>query len=178
MPIDDPTELEQLQVDGRDPHRLHPVGRDHGDRARQPRTTSASGRRAVALAAVAHRHHRRRLWRRSALIVKLDDIGLHLAERRSAATRALGNGLVHVVPKLLDALCRRSAPRRCCGSAAGSSSTGSRSCTSSTVIPHTIHDLAACGAASHRPLPGVVEWLVDALGGAIVGLIIGGIDRR
>src|SRR6476661_1223510 len=39
-----------------------------------------------------------------ALIVKLDDIGLHMAERRSRAARAFGNGLVRVVPKLLSGL--------------------------------------------------------------------------
>jgi predicted DNA repair protein MutK len=39
-----------------------------------------------------------------AIIVKLDDIGLHLAERQSAGARAFGNGLVHVVPMLLVAL--------------------------------------------------------------------------
>src|SRR5918993_1451674 len=39
-----------------------------------------------------------------ALIVKLDDIGLHMAERRSAAVRSIGNGLVHGVPYLLTGL--------------------------------------------------------------------------
>src|SRR6476661_6688183 len=39
-----------------------------------------------------------------ALIVKLDDIGLHMAERRNRGTRAFGNGLVRVVPKLLSGL--------------------------------------------------------------------------
>jgi len=39
-----------------------------------------------------------------ALIVKLDDIGLHMAERRNRATRAIGNALVHLVPRLLSAL--------------------------------------------------------------------------
>src|SRR6476620_4599781 len=39
-----------------------------------------------------------------ALIVKLDDIGLHMAERGSQGTRAFGNMLVHVVPELLTAL--------------------------------------------------------------------------
>ncbi|MGI8931726.1 MAG: DUF808 domain-containing protein, partial [Sphingomicrobium sp.] len=38
------------------------------------------------------------------LIVKLDDIGLHLAERANRAVQALGRGLVHVVPKLLTSL--------------------------------------------------------------------------
>ena len=36
-----------------------------------------------------------------ALIVKLDDIGLHLAERPSAAAQKVGRGLVRAVPKLL-----------------------------------------------------------------------------
>ena len=39
-----------------------------------------------------------------ALIVKLDDIGLHLAERSSSTARAIGNALVHIVPKMLSAL--------------------------------------------------------------------------
>jgi uncharacterized protein len=52
-----------------------------------------------------------------ALIVKMDDIGLHLARRRAAATRALGRGLVRGMPILMlcRSLCRRcrsSVPRR------------------------------------------------------------------
>ena len=39
-----------------------------------------------------------------ALIVKLDDIGLHLAERRNRAGQAIGRALVHGVPKMLVAL--------------------------------------------------------------------------
>src|SRR5918993_4106102 len=39
-----------------------------------------------------------------AIIVKLDDIGLHLAERRNAGARAVGDALVHLVPKLLVSL--------------------------------------------------------------------------
>src|SRR3546814_17591156 len=38
------------------------------------------------------------------LIVKLDDIGLHLAERRDDATRALGRALVHAMPRLITEL--------------------------------------------------------------------------
>ena len=70
-----------------------------------------------------------------AMIVKLDDIGLHLAERRSAGARAIGNGAGPCRSEAARAHCRRSAPRRCCGSAAASSSTASRSCTSSTLRP-------------------------------------------
>jgi predicted DNA repair protein MutK len=38
------------------------------------------------------------------LIVKMDDVGLHLAERRSAATQALGRGLVNAMPHVLTFL--------------------------------------------------------------------------
>ena len=39
-----------------------------------------------------------------ALIVKMDDIGLHLAQRPSPASRRLGDMLVHAMPKLLTML--------------------------------------------------------------------------
>ena len=74
------------------------------------------------------------------LIVKLDDIGLHLAERRNAAVQALGRGLVHVVPKLLTR-CRASARRRCCGSAAAYCCTVWR-IWALKACPHSIHDIA------------------------------------
>ncbi|MET0239004.1 MAG: DUF808 family protein, partial [Sphingobium sp.] len=35
------------------------------------------------------------------LIVKMDDVGLHLAERRNAGSRALGRGLVHAMPRVM-----------------------------------------------------------------------------
>lgn len=38
------------------------------------------------------------------LIVKMDDIGLHLTRRASAAAQAVGRGLVAAMPKLLSAL--------------------------------------------------------------------------
>lgn len=39
-----------------------------------------------------------------ALIVKMDDVGLHLAKRQSAGARALGRGLVHAMPRVLTVL--------------------------------------------------------------------------
>jgi uncharacterized protein len=39
-----------------------------------------------------------------ALIVKMDDVGLHLARKPGAATQSLGRALVHAMPKLLTAL--------------------------------------------------------------------------
>jgi predicted DNA repair protein MutK len=38
------------------------------------------------------------------LIVKMDDIGLHLAKRKSAGAQTLGRGLVHAMPRVLTAL--------------------------------------------------------------------------
>ena len=100
-----------------------------------------------------------------ALIVKLDDIGLHLAERRSAGARAFGNGLVHVVPKLLTALSG-------IGTAAmlwvggGIILHGLEEMHILEVVPHTVHDWSrmAIGHAVGGLGP-AVEWLVYALGG-------------
>jgi len=39
-----------------------------------------------------------------ALIVKMDDVGLHLAERRSAFAQSVGRGLVRGMPKLLSVI--------------------------------------------------------------------------
>src|SRR5690606_17926167 len=39
-----------------------------------------------------------------ALIVKMDDIGLHLAAKPSAAAQAFGTGLVKAMPRLLTVL--------------------------------------------------------------------------
>ena len=107
-----------------------------------------------------------------AIIVKLDDIGLHLARKKS--TRHLGNALVHIVPKLLTAISGL-------GTAAmlwvggGILVHGVEELNFLTVIPETIHGLAHGAAAASGGMAGIVEWLVNALGGAVVGLVIGGI---
>ena len=108
------------------------------------------------------------------LIVKLDDIGLHLAEGRGPGRRALGRGLVHIVPKLLDIL-----------SAVGTLAMlwvgggiilhGLEDLHILTFIPHFIYDFAESVAESIGLLPGVIEWFTGALGASIVGLIIGGV---
>ena len=38
------------------------------------------------------------------LIVKMDDVGLHLAQRGDAGSKALGRGLVHAMPRLMSLL--------------------------------------------------------------------------
>jgi len=107
-----------------------------------------------------------------AIIVKLDDIGLHMAERRSAATRAFGRGLVHVVPKLLKSLSG-------IGTAAmlwvgggillhGLEDLGVER------LPHAIHELADGIARNFGPLEPIMAWLAGAIAASIAGLIIGG----
>ncbi len=108
-----------------------------------------------------------------ALIVKLDDIGLHMTQRRRRSTRAIGNALVHVVPRLLTALSG-------IGTAAmlwvggGILVHGLEELHVLEPVPELIHHVAEVAAGVAGPLEGAVEWLVGALGSAIVGLVIGG----
>jgi predicted DNA repair protein MutK len=104
-----------------------------------------------------------------ALIVKLDDIGLHLAQRSNAAARKLGHGLVHAVPKLLKFL-------SIVGIAAmlwvgGGILLHGFEELHVTALPEMIHHKIVEIAAGS----GMVEWSLTALAGAILGLIIGGI---
>jgi predicted DNA repair protein MutK len=109
-----------------------------------------------------------------AVIVKLDDIGLHLAQRRSRSARAFGNTLVQVVPKLLTGLA-------VIGTAAmlwvggGILVHGLEELHLLEVVPHAIHDLARGAGAMAGPASGIVQWLVNAIGGAVVGLVVGGL---
>jgi predicted DNA repair protein MutK len=108
-----------------------------------------------------------------ALIVKMDDVGLHLAERRMSPLRAVGRGLVLGMPLVMKAL-------SLIGTAAmiwvgggiivhgleefGVDGPG-----------HLIHD-AAVGAGNALPAAhSAVEWLVTAALSGLVGLIVGAI---
>ena len=109
-----------------------------------------------------------------ALIVKLDDIGLHMAERRNRSTRAIGNALVHLVPRLLSAL-------SAIGTAAmlwvggGILLHGLEELHLIDPVAHFIHDLAHRASAATGGLGGLTGWLITAVAGAIVGLLVGGI---
>ena len=106
------------------------------------------------------------------LIVKMDDIGLHLAQKRAAATQAIGRGLVRGMPVLMRAL-----------SIIG---TAAMLWVGGGIVVHGLHEFhltpipdllhhAAEGAGHAIPaVEGVVAWLVTALGSAVVGLVIGG----
>jgi len=109
-----------------------------------------------------------------ALIVKLDDIGLHLAERRGPALQGIGNALVRVVPALLRGL-------SVIGTAAmlwvggGILLHGMDEMHLAGPLPEMVHHLGRVVGSYAGPLGGLVAWLVNALAGAVVGLIIGGI---
>ena len=106
-----------------------------------------------------------------ALIVKLDDIGLHMARRRAAIVRAIGRGLLLGVPKLLKAL-------SAIGTAAmlwvgggillhGMEEMGLRH------LPETVHYLADGLAARMGNAAPLVAWIANATAAAIVGGLVG-----
>jgi predicted DNA repair protein MutK len=109
-----------------------------------------------------------------ALIVKLDDIGLHLAERRGHALRAFGNALVRVVPRLLAGL-------SVIGTAAmlwvggGILLHGMEEMHLAGGFPEAVHHFGRSVGSYAGPFGGLVAWFVSALAGAVLGLVIGGI---
>jgi predicted DNA repair protein MutK len=107
-----------------------------------------------------------------ALIVKMDDVGLHLVERRARLANWVGHALVHSMPVLLKML-------SLIGTAAmlwvggGIFSHGLEEF-GLGAVPHTIHDIAVAAGSAVAALEGAVVWLVEALGSAVVGLVVGG----
>ncbi|MFZ0267790.1 DUF808 domain-containing protein [Caulobacter sp.] len=107
-----------------------------------------------------------------ALIVKMDDIGLHLAQRSNAGARALGRGLVKAMPVTMEAL-------TVIGTAAmlwvgGGIIVHGLEHFHLTPVPHWVE--AASHWAAQVPGIGVVTgWLAMAACSAVVGLIVGGV---
>jgi predicted DNA repair protein MutK len=105
------------------------------------------------------------------LIVKMDDIGLHLAERRSRGLQAVGRGLVLAMPHLMAVL-------SIIGIAAMIWVGGGIIVHGLEVFgvdgpAHVLHD---AGEAAGHALPGAasaVEWTVGAAGSGLIGLAIG-----
>lgn len=108
-----------------------------------------------------------------ALIVKMDDIGLHLAKKPGAATRALGRGLVRAMPIVMTVL--------------GSVGTAAMLWVGGGIILHGLEELGVHGpadlahafqhAVEHAtgPLGGVLGWLSYAVASALVGVVLGAI---
>jgi len=109
-----------------------------------------------------------------ALIVKMDDIGLHLARRRAAATRAVGRGLVLAMPILMRWL-------SIIGTAAmiwvgGGILVHGAAQLGWPAPEHLIHRASEVAAgAVPASAAGTIGWIVTAVGSGIVGLIVGGI---
>jgi len=106
-----------------------------------------------------------------ALIVKLDDIGLHMTERRNATTRAIGSGLVRGVPHLLTGLSRL-------GTAAmlwvgGGIILHGMDEMGFDAIPHALHSGAHATAEAIGVMVPAVEWLANALAASVAGLVVG-----
>lgn len=108
-----------------------------------------------------------------AVIVKMDDIGLNLARRRATATRAIGRGLVKTMPMLLEAL-------SVIGTAAmlwvgGGIVVHALEVFGFAAPAHLLHDLGA--RAGHGMAMGgaAVEWLIGAIGSALVGIAVGAV---
>ena len=106
-----------------------------------------------------------------ALIVKMDDFGLHLAQRRNGGAQALGRGLVRAMPKLLAFL-------SVVGIAAmiwvgggiivhGLEEFGLGG------IAHVLHDAGEAAAHAVPAIGGAIEWLVGAVGAGLLGLVLG-----
>jgi hypothetical protein len=107
-----------------------------------------------------------------ALIVKLDDIGLHLSERGPSFSRSFGRALVKGVPKLLAALATL-------GTAAmlwvgGQILLHGMEELGAAAIPHFVHDTSHHLAEAIGFWVPLWEWLGNALGGAAAGIVIGG----
>jgi predicted DNA repair protein MutK len=108
-----------------------------------------------------------------ALIVKMDDVGLSLAERQSSFAQRLGRGLVVAMPRLLTAL-------SVIGIVAmlwvgghillvGMNELGL------TAPYELVHHAEQSVAAATGAFGGVLGWLTNTLGSAVLGVIVGAI---
>jgi predicted DNA repair protein MutK len=107
------------------------------------------------------------------LIVKMDDIGLHLAQRRNSGSRLLGRGLVLAMPRLMAGL-------SAVGIAAmiwvgGGIVVHGLETFGVSGPAHLIHDVAEAVGHAVPAVAGTVEWIVSAAGSGLVGLAIGAV---
>lgn len=106
-------------------------------------------------------------------IVKMDDIGLHLAQRPSAAARRTGAFLLRAMPVLLALL--------------ATVGTAAMLWVGGSIILHGLEVLGVAGPAhvehaarrwveaASGPLGGILGWLTHAVLSALIGIVLGGI---
>jgi uncharacterized protein len=105
------------------------------------------------------------------LIVKMDDVGLSLSQRSGKGIARFGHGLVKAMPRLLSAL-------TVIGTVAmlwvgghillvGTDELGLH------FLYETVHHLEEAAHDATGALGGVVGWLVNTLGSALLGLVVG-----
>lgn len=105
------------------------------------------------------------------LIVKMDDIGLAMAERRNGAVQAVGRGLVTAMPQLLKGLSLVGTIAMLWVGGhillAGFDDLGWHA-------PYElVHLLEEAAARALPAVGGFVSWLVNTLGSAVLGLVAG-----
>lgn len=106
-----------------------------------------------------------------ALIVKMDDIGMHLA-RKQGVVAAFGRGLVSAMPIILKTLAT-------IGTAAmiwvgGGIIVHGLAQLGVAAPEHLIHDIAHAAGPALPAAEDAIVWTVTAFGSAIVGLLVGG----
>jgi predicted DNA repair protein MutK len=108
-----------------------------------------------------------------ALIVKMDDIGLHLAARDNRPAVLIGRGLVKAMPWLLSALAG-------IGTAAmiwvgGGILVHGLDHFELSAIPDLLHHTAGAAASAAPAGQSVILWVVTAVGSGICGLAVGSV---
>ncbi|HEX7819223.1 MAG TPA: DUF808 domain-containing protein [Sphingobium sp.] len=105
------------------------------------------------------------------VIVKMDDVGLHLARERTGIIASFGRGLVKAMPKIMSTLST-------VGMAAmlwvgGGIIVHGLEVFHLETIPHLVHGAADAAASALPALHGLIHWLVTATLSGIVGLVVG-----
>jgi predicted DNA repair protein MutK len=105
------------------------------------------------------------------LIVKMDDVGLHLAQRRSRASRTVGRGLVLAMPRLMTVL-------SVVGIAAmiwvgGGIIVHGLEEFGLGAVAHALHDAGEAAGHALPAVAGAMAWAVGAAGSGLLGLAVG-----
>ena len=108
-----------------------------------------------------------------AVVVKVDDLGLHLSRAGASPVRALGRGLVRVMPRVMRAV-------SVVGTAAmvwvgGGILLHGLDIFGFPALPHALHAAAAAAGDALDVVRPAAEWGVSAAGSGVVGLLAGGL---